>query len=189
MRPRDVIDFLNTCIDQSDSFVKLSWSNITQAETEYSQRRLQSVFDEWKDSYFGLSALFQVLRGLGPKFTIGDFTDDELFKIMQDPRCEQCDWLAALQRNVLTDRITQAECKMQLLTALYLVGIVGVREEDTGQVAYSFERAFNNLPKADAGEVVFTIHKMFWSALGLTERVTGRSGLGKEPAEARGAGK
>jgi hypothetical protein len=188
MRPRDVIDFLNTCIDQSDSFVRLSWSNITRAEREYSQRRLQSVFDEWKDSYFGLAVLFLVLRRLGPKFTLSDFSDEELFKIMQDPRCEQCDWLTALQHDILSDRMPNADCKVQLLKALYLVGIVGIREDDTGQVAYSFERAFNHFPKG-LGNEMFIIHKMFWSALSLTERSTDVNRLGTESAQARGAGR
>jgi hypothetical protein len=133
------------------------------------------VFDEWKDSYFGLAAVFPVLRSLGPKFKLDDFTDVELFKIMQDSRCEQCEWLATLQHEILMDQITHADCKMHLLKALYLVGIVGVREDDSGQVAYSFERAFSHFPKG-LGTEMFTIHKMFWNALSLTERATGGPG-------------
>lgn len=44
-RPRDVIDFINTCLEQSEWSSKLTWSDIRQAETSYSDRRLQSVID------------------------------------------------------------------------------------------------------------------------------------------------
>ena len=168
MRPRDLIDFINTCIDQADSFSTLSWSNLTRAEADFSQRRMQSVFDEWKDSYYGLPALFSTLKHLGVRFSLSDFTDDDVFEVIQDPRTELCEWLKSLSNKLLENHISTKDCKISMLQALYLVGIVGIKEQDSSHVTYSFDRAFNYMPGA-LHKAEFVIHKMFWHALNVTE--------------------
>lgn len=168
-RPRDIIDFINTCISQADSFSTLSWSSLTRAESEFSQRRLQSVFDEWKDSYFGLPAIFPVLKRIGPKFAEIDFSETELYSILQDPRVEQCDWLKDIQAKLLKNQLSCQQAKAEILEALYLVGIVGVKQEGDSHITYSFERAFN-FASAALATSTFLVHKMFWNALGLSEK-------------------
>jgi hypothetical protein len=170
LRPRDVIDFVNTAIEQSDSFTRLSWSHLMRAESEFSQRRLQSVFDEWRDGYFGLPALFPLLRRLGHRFQLGDITEHDVYEILEDPRVEKCVWLGRLQSILLQESSSIESVKHELVAALYLVGIVGIKRQEDPHVLYSFDRAFNYFPR-NLDRAACIIHKMFWHALNIGEKL------------------
>lgn len=60
LRPRDVLQFINHCFDKAANKVKIDWSSILAAEKEYSQERLNSLYEEWLDIYPSLN-LFTVL--------------------------------------------------------------------------------------------------------------------------------
>jgi hypothetical protein len=172
MRPRDVIDFINTCIQQSDSFSTLSWSAILRAEAEFSQRRLQSIFDEWKDSYFGLPILFPLLKRLGSRFRFEDINEDDIISVMSDPRAENCEWLSALSLQFVDGKISADQFKVEVLRALFLVGLIGAKQSATDPFVYSFER-YVNLALDTITGTSFTIHKMFWHALNIKSMTAG----------------
>lgn len=167
LRPRDVIDFVNTAIADASSVSRLTWSNITRAETEYSKRRRQSLFDEWKDSYFGMPVLFPLLTKLGPKFVLGDIGDDDANRILSHKNVEQCAWMRRLQEAYCTSQMTLQEVKIEFAKALYLVGMIGVRHPQSHHVLYSYDQPFDSNPEI-VSDATFHLHKMFWSSLGLS---------------------
>jgi len=171
MRPRDLIAFLNICIEH-DSHLNLTWARLEQAEGEYSKKRLDSVIDEWKDSFFGLPALFPLLSAKGSKFHLQDITDNEVYGIISSDICNECIWLSGLQSEYLNDSITLGQVKAELIQALYLVGIIGIRKDGSGEhVIYSFDRPLDitGLNLTQLNDSAFQIHKMFWRALGLSD--------------------
>lgn len=167
MRPRDVIDFVNTTISVAGSVGRLTWTHMTRAEEEYSKRRRQSAFDEWKDSFFGLPLLFPLLTRLGPTFTLDRIGDEDVNRILGDQRCEQCPWLYALVKLFCDDRMSAEDVKVEILKAMYLVGLVGVKQPHSNQVHFSFDQTLDTSPEI-LGGTTFYVHKMFWSALGLS---------------------
>jgi hypothetical protein len=57
MRPRDLIEYFNYCLEVSNYSLPLSWSAITSAEDDYSKQRWNSIIDEWKVSFYGIHLL------------------------------------------------------------------------------------------------------------------------------------
>lgn len=165
MRPRDIIDFVNRSLSESaDGVVRLSWATLTKAEAGYSEARLNALIDEWRDSYFGLPALFPTLKKIGAKFMIDDISDDDVYSVLGSDRANSCDWLKQLSVRLLNDNAPPREIKAEFIKALYLVGLVGVKHPGA-QTTYSFEKALSL--SSDLTEGVFHIHSMFQSALGI----------------------
>jgi hypothetical protein len=165
MRPRDMIDFMNTCFEQADSISKMTWAILLKAEVEYSRRRMLAVVDEWKDSYYGLQATHCFLKRAKRMFVFDDFSDSDTDQILSHSLCEKCSWLKELQEGYLGNQMFLPEIKLEILNALYLVGVLGVKLSDSQPVVYSFDRPLS-LEDKDIKTATFYIHKMFWAALG-----------------------
>jgi hypothetical protein len=173
LRPRDVLDYLNTClrhvVEKSSS---LGWSTLTQSETEFSQRRLDSVLDEWKDSFYGLPAMFSMLRRIGPSFSASEIADDDVDNILTHDRCDTCPWLKNLREAYLSNRITINDIKLELLRAVYLVGLVGYKQPDDGRLVFAFEKPLST-SASFISTTEFQVHLMFWSAFHFSLSQTG----------------
>jgi hypothetical protein len=173
MRPRDVIDFMNKCLSEASVGVsRLSWSTVTGAEVSYSEARLKAVIDEWRDSYFGLSALLPLLRKVGPRFALNDISDDEVFAVLGGEKVASCSWLQDLAVRLLVNNEPAVEIKREFVKALYLVGRVGLRHPESHRVSYSFEKAIAPSQDLDNPQLTFMVHRMFYSALGLRDSET-----------------
>jgi len=170
LRPRDVIDFVNKCLaETADGVSRLTWSTLTGAEVSYSEARLKAVIDEWRDSYFGLPALLPILRQLGPRFSLQDISDDEVYAVLGGDRASSCSWLQELGVRLLNNSEPTVEIKKEFVKALYLVGLVGMRQPDSHRTSYSFEKAIAPSQELEDPRLTFTVHRMFHSALGLRE--------------------
>jgi len=170
MRPRDVIDFVNKCFAEAvDGVTRISWSSLTGAEMGYSEARLKAVIDEWRDSYFGLPALLPMIRKFGPRFSLQDISDDEVYAVLGGERVSSCAWLQDLSVRLLNNNEPTVEIKKEFIKALYLVGLIGIRPPHSHRTAYSFERAIPPSQDLDDPSLSFTVHRMFHSALGLRE--------------------
>lgn len=167
MRPRDLIHFINLYLEQSEWASVPTWTNLWKAEIEYSERRLQSVIDEWKDTYFGLPVLYPLLRKVKHRFFLENFSDEDADQILSDNWCDQSVWLMNLQNMFLEGAITHQQVKLELLKALYIVGIMGVKLPNSHKVVYSHDN-----PVGVGQDIIsqnsLHVHKMFWRALGFT---------------------
>ncbi|MBZ5656913.1 MAG: hypothetical protein LAO56_16740 [Acidobacteriia bacterium] len=170
MRPRDVIDFVNRCLaEAADGVTRISWSTLTGAEVGYSEARLKAVIDEWRDSYFGLPSLLPIVRKLGPRFTLREISDDDVYAVLGGDRASSCSWLQDLGVRLLNNNEPAVEIKMEFVKALYLVGLIGIRHPQSHRTAYSFDKAIRTSQDLSESEVEFVVHKMFHSALGLRD--------------------
>lgn len=167
MRPRDLIDFLNTAIADAGAVTRLTWDNLTRAETEYSKRRRQSLFDEWKDSYFGLPLFFPLLAKFGAKFTYTQMSDEHIQTILNNAQCEQCRWLDGIQGQFCENEIDMPHIRVEFLKALYLIGMIGVKQPHSHHILYSSDQPFDSNPEV-LSNASFHVHKMFWSSLGIS---------------------
>lgn len=169
MRPRDVIDFVNRCIAESDELTRFSYSAMQKAEVDYSEARLKWVFDEWKDSYYGLPALYPTLTTLGSRFRLEDFTEDMVYDVLVSDSCKECPWLRGLSEEYSQDSSNWKSIRVELVRSLFLVGIIGVKQANSHRNVYSFDRGFTTSHDAQP-DSEYVVHKMFMSALGIFQK-------------------
>ncbi len=170
MRPRDVIDFVNKCLaETTDGVTRISWSRLTGAEIGYSEARLKAVIDEWRDSYFGLPALLPILRRCGPRFSMQDISDDEVYTVLGGDRASSCAWLQEPGVRLLKNNDPIVEIKKEFVKALYLVGLIGIRPPHSHRTACSFEKAIAPSQDLEDPGLSLVVHRMLHSALGLRE--------------------
>jgi hypothetical protein len=62
MRPRDIINFVNFCLERAEGSVSVNQSTLLSAERVYSENRLQALIDEWKAVYPGIEAIFEIIK-------------------------------------------------------------------------------------------------------------------------------
>lgn len=176
LRPRDVIAFVNTYLEQvlrTSVPGKPTWTSLQQAEDAYSKGRLDSAHDEWKDSFYGLPALYKVLEKTKSVFCITDIDQDDINLILLHELCEKCPWLKSLQESYAENRATNDDIRKEILTAAFITGLVGVETANSGKPVFSYELPTFSLPWKGSDDAFkessFHIHKMFWSALGMKE--------------------
>jgi hypothetical protein len=165
LRPRDLIDFLNRCFDVSESLSRISWSTLEKIEVEYSESRLKYAFDEWRDSFYGIPATYPVIRRLGSKFVLKDISDDDVYAILEHARCNDCEWLGELSIKHFNHSMSLADVKVEIVKALYLVGILGLKHPTSHRIFYSFDRGLSTQDLVPDAEL--QVHKMFRTALGI----------------------
>jgi hypothetical protein len=110
------------------------------------------------------------LRRLGTKFTIADLTDSDIELLLSDERCKNCSWLRGITERWAESNLTIEQIRIEIVRALYLVGLIGVKHPTSHQVRFSADRALDTSPDI-IRTTVFHMHKMFWSALGLSESI------------------
>lgn len=159
-RPRDVLDFLNTCISKNGAFASFSWTVLRRAEKEYSGRRKAALVEEWRGTYGGLETVLEVVGRIGTTFDRSDLTDELLDKIVSARCVASCPWLDGLQQRCLLGT-PFAEVRLQILAVLVEIGFLvptGDRFVDTEVV--------DPMVGSSLGSEVsrFSVHKMFWAS-------------------------
>jgi hypothetical protein len=163
-RPRDVLDFLNTCIQLQGALETLPWSTIRKAEVEYSVRRYAALVEEWKGTYDGLDRVLVAVRPLGCAWSLPHLTDDLLDKLFASAKPDEQSWLARL-RDLSLASMCFDEARLQLVNVLVEVGFLVQRNETLP--ADSTDPMV--LPGVGGGEGDLVVHKMFWGALGYAD--------------------
>jgi len=168
-RPRDILSFMNHCFNQSDEHLNLTWKIIRNAESEYSRERLNSIIDEWKDSYYGLPSMFDIIRNLGVTFVKNDISDSDINKVFNYKHLNECRWLTRLQEEYCNNNLTFDDIRNEILSALYNVGIIGIKNISDHKVYYSFQKPLDSIMdnKEFNEKTIFCVHKTFWKSLGL----------------------
>ncbi|MBN1362476.1 MAG: hypothetical protein JW993_17905 [Sedimentisphaerales bacterium] len=176
-QPRDVIHFLNKCIQQVVNKRGITAEALKKAEGEYSRDRLRYLADEWHSDYPNLIEVTKVLRKQPARFAINKL----------DKACEEfCLEFACanLGANGLHCRSYLAQCAIQtanaamdvevfrnhLIYVLHRVGVIGVKVESHESYIWSFgnKRAVSTSEICDGTQV--QIHPAFWRVLGTVTR-------------------
>ncbi|MFH7040774.1 ATPase [Paucibacter sp. JuS9] len=166
-RPRDIISYINCCLDISEGKEYISPSAIQDAEKAYSLGRLRSLIDEWRSHYPNLQLAFEIIRGRPGSFKYSEITDQDLSKFMEaifnDLAGED------LLRRTITDYVnntrTPSNCLMQIFKILYEVSAVGIKPQSTDKVSWVHlgDRGITEGQYKNSSTIA--IHKMLWRAL------------------------
>lgn len=167
LRPRDVIAFVNECIELCEGKEYVPPSTVQDAERKYSTGRLRSLRDEWSSHYASLAACTELLRGRQSHFRYSELTEEQLQECIQEHWSEipETDPVGRIAREYLNNEKTANACVIQVLKVLYTVSIIGIKPEATASVSWSHldDRGISEGHYKKSSSI--NVHPMLWRAL------------------------
>lgn len=168
-RPRDVITYINECLEAAAGATLVGQRAVRNAEGPYSARRFRSIADEWREAYGDLEEPLNILREVDVRFTLNDLSD----KMIEN-----------LCINILAGDHTQthgvfsAECtiatagspsynrlRQRIVEVLYIVGAIGVKMRKGSPYEWSYRNEPILNYGAISGDTIFAIHPMLFRQL------------------------
>ncbi len=77
-RPRDIIDFINKCIELSEGRSEITNEVILRAEQQYSKERYTSLKEEWDQTIPAVGHMLDLLHGLNSPFRVKDIGEEKI---------------------------------------------------------------------------------------------------------------
>ncbi|NHC05544.1 P-loop ATPase, Sll1717 family [Azonexus fungiphilus] len=172
-RPRDVIVFINECLELCSGRPNITAAIIKEAEGGYSLERLQSLAHEWKNILPDLAHTSRLLFGMQNKSPVSSLSLDVLQEKFED--------IAISLESESTDPITRQlyalyqsgsgnfeSIRNYIIREFYAVGLIGIKTGPTDPTSWT---RLNNHARLAPGQVrpssTIYIHPMFYRALGI----------------------
>ena len=172
MRPRDVINFVNFCLEASEGKTSVSRKPFAQAERVYSANRMNAMIEEWQNVVIGVEGLINTLKGKKASFPLSEFCTTEFLGTLVNnfPTSEKRskDKLWRLVEEATSHNIEPFDLAACFIERLHLVGAIGVKYDPSLPYQYFFQTQ-KALPTTylDPSTKV-RVHTMIHSALGVT---------------------
>lgn len=164
-RPRDLIQFSNAAIESAAArgkYAVLPWSAIEQTETTYSRQRLESIYDEWHDTFPSLPALVEPLRDMGPRFDFGAVDQGVLVKVFSHSAARDCPWIKMLQEEAM-ENVDGA--RVRFVSTLILAGLLGAKD-GSDSIRYGWDEPPPEISIEACQRYSFHVHRAFHRVLG-----------------------
>jgi len=173
MRPRDIIGFINACLENAEGKSKVTQRIIRQSESDYSRVRLQALTEEWESAFPTLRIAFQTMAKLGHNFKSTDLLSKEFveqfiletgesFDGHSDPLCSIIRQSFNANSDVDFDRIARL-----LVSELYRIGAIGLKTSPSEPFQHSHINSPAINPELINDDVKIRIHPMIHRALNL----------------------
>lgn len=170
MRPRDIIVYINLCLDRAAGGSSISAAIIRDMEVEYSQERLTAVCQEWLRQYPGLDTCIKILKRKREGFTHSDIDKDTIDNLANEvlmlDHLSGDGLVVTSVENYLNKDISRASLLNNLIVVFYAAGVIGIKRDGHESAIWSSKDS----PTVSESEVKrsshFYIHPMFWRALG-----------------------
>ena len=171
-RPRDVIAFVNKILSENEGeALPLSARAVTKVEPLYSNDRLRALEDEWRSCHPLIRSYLRCLQGLMSSSPVLALDEDRLFELAVEAseiKRKTADDIERMAKNVYERdkelRFKKLACN--LISCLYKIGAVGVKQSVTQGYAFSFEHRTLFSESEVPEDTKFIVHPMLMSALG-----------------------
>lgn len=167
-RPRDIIDFFNTCIALVDGKNRIPQEVIRKAEKTYSTNRLQALEDEWLENFGDLRQIYGFLYNSTTSFHIADILSNAEDFFVSFLSSHEDNSIAGIWKTNIEEFKKSCDTKelvMEALIILYELGMIGFKKDGQSQKHF-IDDTFLPINKTDIEENSrFYIHPMFQSAL------------------------
>lgn len=166
-RPRDLIEFVNRCLEQALTVQsgRITWKILLDAERDYSLGRLRSLEDEWHPTYPDIAVVFRAFDGSPESFVIADLDDNRLIQtLITGEHSDEQGSIAKLAYDLSESGRRAGEVWLALMSPLYRVGFVGAKAAPQDPVVFSYQQpslSVEHLPLTAR----FYVHKALHSAL------------------------
>jgi len=171
LRPRDLINFFNLCIEATEGGPSIKAQQLIHAEMEYSTQRLKSITDEWSALYPCLNSISNLLKKKPQMFKLEDIHNDVLTNLcveVLDPEPSKHSEDVEPFRALYDGKITPTVLRAFIAQVLYRVGIVGLKTDSFKEVRWS-NNGLNMISSFDINDdTTVQVHTMFGRALGIT---------------------
>ncbi|RUN76195.1 DNA repair ATPase [Sphingomonas sp. TF3] len=168
-RPRDIISFMNECLDQAVGQSKINQNNIRNGEKEYSRKRLRSLADEWRETFGDLESVIGCLRHVPVRFELSDLTDGAIetlcLELLAGDGVSNSGTFVKACSLVADTNQSYASIRRALIETLYLIGAIGVKLSRGTPYNWSYKNSpilrYDSLTE----ESSFAIHPMLFREL------------------------
>lgn len=173
LRPRDLIEFFNNCIEQADGRAALTKDLILLGEGSYSKLRLRSLQDEWVNDYPGLITFASILKQKPVSFRLRIVAkaavEDVCLEYSID-HLERTDVLSTQARAVADGKASWEAFVCQLFHVFYLTGLVGLKTDAHEKWQWSYQGTSTIVADTINLDSSVIIHPMFFRVLGINPR-------------------
>jgi hypothetical protein len=171
MRPRELIEFLNCCMECAEGKAAITKTILFKAEALYSKYRLRSLQDEWITEYPGLIELSSLLKKRPCNFSIQDLDREEVKDLCLRYAVEnfdRADQLSLSARTVAESGVGIEEFLNQVFFAFYRTGLVGLKITTFEPVQWSsIDEAIVTLSMVQPSSRV-SVHPTYYRVLGIS---------------------
>ena len=175
-RPRDLLTYVNLCLERSQGKADVSANDIRQAEREYSASRLREIIDEWKDTYPTLEPLITQLKSYGltiefDKISTHDFIEDLVLNISYTKNAEY-DPIYKLANEIISEKDSIPINKIlnfanEVIKILFYTGAIGIKLSPNETYTWSGQSKLNVNEFNLTNNSKIQFHKMLLSSLNL----------------------
>ncbi|MFV1496597.1 hypothetical protein VW040_09690 [Phaeobacter sp. JH85H1] len=171
MRPRDIINFVNMCLEASEGHTTVTRKAFGQAERDYSANRLTAMIEEWQNVVVGAGSLIDLLRGKREVFQMAEFCTGDLLDNLVNcfPAAPEHtkDSLWRLVEDATSKSVDPFDLACLLIEKLHLMGAVGVKYDVNLPYQFFFQTQ-KPLPNSHlTAQTKIRVHPMLHSALGI----------------------
>ena len=175
VRPRDIISFVNECIQSAAGDNKLTAHTIKLAEESYSYKRLQSLATEWQIIYPELFEISQMFYGMPSGFPMSSINEkwfEERYFEVLDSLSDKDGPLKSLLDSLYSASANFNSVRKTYIGNLYITGLIGVKlgPSTTTSWACKGSRAISQGQLKPSSHIY--IHPMFYRALGIAQQKT-----------------
>ena len=169
-RPRDAILFVNACLEHAEDRNAVTGKSVSDAEGEYSSKRLTSLQEEWGATYPNLTRYTRILLRRQVTFKFSSISkesfEDLIFNEFQNELESDDLVVAAAVDFLMNNRGTVHSLTQVLFNIFYIVGLVGIKPDATSGTFWSFHNNEGPSSGAIKPSSVAHIHPTFWRTLG-----------------------
>jgi hypothetical protein len=169
LRPRDVIQFFNLCIEQAVDAPLVSGEMVKTAEGEYSRGRLRALADEWSVDYPNLMSFIGLLKNRPGTFRLSEITDDECGDACLAVCCSQSkeDVLLSVAQQLVEGLSTAAAFRQSIAEVFYRIGLIGLKLESYEGMTWVLNGRRSVSTAEIREDARVSVHPAFWRTLGV----------------------
>lgn len=170
MRPRELIEFFNDCIEQAESRPTITKTMLLTAEGNYSKNRLRSLQDEWLSDYPPLIEFTFLLRKKPRQFKISDLENTELQDFCLNYAVnypDRSDVLSNYAKSAAEGLTSLFSLLSFILHIFYRTGVVGLKTETFESTQWSYTGPSTIAANTIDAITRVEIHPTFWRVLGI----------------------
>lgn len=170
LRPRDIIQFINYCLESSEGQTKVSARTIREAEAIYSRKRHAALLQEWEIVNPLTDVYFNMLDGKKSKFKITDLTKDDAdnftISLLEQAGNFSFDPVFTAAKDYLNVKISRRSFQRSCIQELYKIGVLGIKNSNN-PCAWSYLDGPLLSSNEIRDESAIFIHPMLWRHLGV----------------------
>jgi hypothetical protein len=170
LRPRDAILFVNECIARATDRGQISTQIVHDAEGSYSQKRIDSLQEEWSAVYPHVADYIHVFSRRPVQQKISEFSEESIREWLFDRLLQHDDLsdpiIRAARAHLNEGKPSHFKFLLMLFDSLYSVGAVGIKPDPSSPEYWSYYSDHNPGEGSMRPTSVIKLHPTFWRAVG-----------------------